>query len=250
MSRRTLRAGLAGGLAAALTLIGVAAHADPNPNPDVGTPIAGKAPLDLYAGVGADAFAELSNNFVSQYNAQSPAPTRLLESYDAVNPVTGATGVRGEHLDQARLLGDPATQRCQRRHQRDRSEPEEHRRPDVLLHRLGAVEPVEGHGCHRRGAHVLRPEPRRRRVRRDRQRLRPDHAPDHPQVRDIFECTDHRLEPGRRAGGSHPRLRPPTTAATYTFFLTAIGSSLPAVQSGCGAAGSATNSTAERRDAR
>ena len=63
----------------------------------MGTPIAGKAPLDLYAGVGADAFAELSNNFVSQYNAQSPAPTRLLESYDAVNPVTGATGV-GENI--------------------------------------------------------------------------------------------------------------------------------------------------------
>ena len=51
MSRRTIRAGLAGGLAAALTVLGAAAHADPNPNPDVGTPIAGKAPLDLYAGV-------------------------------------------------------------------------------------------------------------------------------------------------------------------------------------------------------
>ncbi len=62
-----------------------------------GTPIAGKAPLDLYAGVGADAFAELSNNFVSQYNAQNPAPTKLLESYDAVNPVTGATGP-GENI--------------------------------------------------------------------------------------------------------------------------------------------------------
>ena len=50
MSRRTIRAGLAGGLAAALTVLGAAAHADPNPNPDVGTPIAGKAPLDLYEG--------------------------------------------------------------------------------------------------------------------------------------------------------------------------------------------------------
>ncbi len=98
MSRRTLRAGLAGGLAAGLALLGVAAHADPNPNPNVGTPIAGKAPLDLYAGVGADAFAELSNNFVSQYNTQNPAPTKLLESYDAVNPVTGATGP-GENIE-------------------------------------------------------------------------------------------------------------------------------------------------------
>ena len=46
----------------------------------------------LYAAVGADAFAELTNNVVTAYNAQTPAPTNLLASYDAINPVTGAAG--------------------------------------------------------------------------------------------------------------------------------------------------------------
>ena len=91
MSRRTLRAGVAGGLAAALTLLGVAAHADPDPaNP--GQPIVGKTDSQLYAAVGADAFAELTNNLVQAYNTQAASGANLLESYDAVNPVTGAAG--------------------------------------------------------------------------------------------------------------------------------------------------------------
>ena len=82
MSRRTIRAGLAGGIAAALTLLGVAAHADPNPVPDPGTPLtaAGKTDSQLYAGVGADAFAELTNNVVDALQRQPPArpPARVV----------------------------------------------------------------------------------------------------------------------------------------------------------------------------
>lgn len=82
-TRRTRRAGLVGGIAALLTLVGTAAQADPTDTP--GQPIPGKSDSQLYAGVGADAFAELSNNLVTQYNATNP--TNLLESFDAVDPV-------------------------------------------------------------------------------------------------------------------------------------------------------------------
>ncbi len=86
MTRSTLRAAVAAGTAAVLTLLGAAAQADPDPgNP--GQPIPGKTDSQLYAAVGADAFAELTNNIVSNYNSQQPAPTDLLESYDAVDPV-------------------------------------------------------------------------------------------------------------------------------------------------------------------
>ena len=82
-TRRTRRAGLIGGVAVLLTLVGAAAHADPTGTP--GQPIPGKSDSQLYAGVGADAFAELSNNLVADYNATNP--TNLLESFDAVDPV-------------------------------------------------------------------------------------------------------------------------------------------------------------------
>jgi hypothetical protein len=70
------------------------ASADPDPtNP--GTPISGvSSPAFLYAGVGADADAELMQNAVLQYNSTVTTPsatTPLLESFDATNPQTGAT---------------------------------------------------------------------------------------------------------------------------------------------------------------
>ena len=146
MSRRIFRAGIAGGLAAALTLIGVAAHADPDQtNP--GKPIPGKTDTELFAGVGADAFAELTNNVVQAYNAQSPTPAQLLESFDAVDPVDPANTANittkpgcsvarpnGANAGITTILfdqkSDAATGR--RRHQ--------------LLRRLRAVEPGQGHG--------------------------------------------------------------------------------------------------------
>ncbi|MFL6181968.1 MAG: hypothetical protein ACJ73J_06620, partial [Actinomycetes bacterium] len=60
MNRRSLRVGqlALAGVALSLTVGGVA-NADPNPTP--GTPPAGVAPIDVVAGVGADAFAEAGN---------------------------------------------------------------------------------------------------------------------------------------------------------------------------------------------
>ena len=86
MNRRLLRTSVAGGMVAAFAIAGIGtASADPNPEP--GTPPAGKTPSQIYAGVGADAFAELTNNVMVNYNAQSPAPAVVLASYDSINPV-------------------------------------------------------------------------------------------------------------------------------------------------------------------
>ena len=89
MNRRLLRTSVAGGMVAALAIAGIGtASADPNPEP--GTPPAGKTPSQIYAGVGADAFAELTNNVMVHYNAETPAPSVVLASYDSINPITSA----------------------------------------------------------------------------------------------------------------------------------------------------------------
>jgi len=74
---------------AAVTALSGTALADPNPSAP-GTPIAGFTDPQIVAGVGADADAELMNSVVSAYNAQQPAPANAMESFDAVNPLTGA----------------------------------------------------------------------------------------------------------------------------------------------------------------
>ncbi|MEI6621784.1 MAG: substrate-binding domain-containing protein, partial [Actinomycetes bacterium] len=56
------------------------------------------------------------------------------------------------------------------------------------------------------------------------------------QIKDIFECTKTDWsQVGGQKGAIHVYVNP-TSAATYTFFLQTIGSSLAAVQAGCGAA--------------
>ena len=91
--RRTFRAAVAGGLVAALTLLATGtANADPNRAPR-GRRSAGKTPSQLYAAVGADAFAELTNKIVTVTTTRRhPHRPNLLASYDAINPVTGAAG--------------------------------------------------------------------------------------------------------------------------------------------------------------
>lgn len=70
------------------------ASADPDPN-NPGTAIASVSdPSFLYAGVGADADYELMDNVAASYNATVATPsatTPWVESYDSVNPKTGAT---------------------------------------------------------------------------------------------------------------------------------------------------------------
>ncbi|MBV9369096.1 MAG: substrate-binding domain-containing protein [Frankiales bacterium] len=80
---------IAGVTAIGLAALGSAALADPDTN-NPGTYISTSSPL--VAGVGADADAELIDHVAGTYDAQNPAPAQLLESYDAVNPLTGVAG--------------------------------------------------------------------------------------------------------------------------------------------------------------
>ncbi|WP_191907863.1 substrate-binding domain-containing protein [Nocardioides cynanchi] len=229
MSRRTLRAGLAAGAATLLTLTGVAAHADPNPT-DPGTPISGKSQTELYAAVGADAFAELTNNVVSAYDAQAPAPAHLLESYDAVNPVTGQTpetittkpgcpisrpngangGLSAILLNQKSTVDN--TSYCIDWVRSSRAKKTDGTEAGLTFYAQSqdAVSyAVVGNA----------------------------YAPTTPlttaQLKDIFECTDTDWsQVGGQAGPIHVYL-PPASAATLTFFLQAIGTTLNNVQAGC-----------------
>jgi ABC-type phosphate transport system substrate-binding protein len=238
MSRRTFRAGLAGGLTAALTVLGVAAaHADPNPtNP--GTPIAGKTDSQLYASVGADAFAELTNNVVSTYNAQSPTPTDLLESYDAVNPVTGAAGEQittKPGCSVARPNGANAGITTILLNQKS----DVGTGGDGTSYCVDWVRSSRAKGTAAGEANLTFYAQSRDAV--SYATIGNAYAPTTPlttaQLKDIFECTDTNWDQvGGQPGAIHLYL-PPTTAATYTFFLTAIGSSVTNVAAGCGTSG-------------
>jgi ABC-type phosphate transport system substrate-binding protein len=230
MSRRTLRAALAAGTAAALILLGTTAHADPVPG-SPSQPIPGKTDSQLYAAVGADAFAELTNNVVSNYNSQSPAPDALLESYDAVNPVDGSTdtlttkpGCTGIPRPNGANAGINA----------------------ILLNQMSTVDPTKfcidwvrssrakgtaageaGLTFYAQSADAV-----------SYTTVGNAYAPTTPlttaQLKDIFECTDTDWsDVGGQPGPIHLYI-PPSSAATLTFFLTAIGSSLTNVSAGCG----------------
>ena len=106
MSRRTIRAGLAGGIAAGSHPARRGGPRRPGPGQPGTADRRARPTASCTPAVGADAFAELTNNVVETYNSPGPAPTDLLESFDAVNPVTGHRGRANHH--QAGLLGRPA----------------------------------------------------------------------------------------------------------------------------------------------
>jgi ABC-type phosphate transport system substrate-binding protein len=228
--RRT-RTGLTTAAAAlALTAtMSTAALADPTSTP--GNPPTGKTADQVYAAVGADAFAELTNNLTVHYNAQNPAPTHVLASYDAVNPVTGTAGenittkpgcsvarpnganagitaiTQNLHVD-----NDPAKPFCidfVRASRAKGSAPAEQSLTFYAQSRDAVSYATVGNA----------------------------YAPTAPlttaQLKDIFECkvTDW-SQVGGQAGAIHVYL-PPASAATLTFFLQAIGTTLNNVTDGC-----------------
>jgi ABC-type phosphate transport system substrate-binding protein len=234
MSRRTFRAALAGGTAAVLTLLGVAAQADPDPaNP--GQPIAGKTDSQLYAAVGADAFAELTNNLVSQYNTANPSGN-LLESFDAVNPSTGAsdTIVTKPGCSLARPNGANAGITAMLLNQVS----DAGSGGDGTSFCIDWVRSSRAKGTAAGEANLTFYAQSADAV--DYATLGNAYAPTTPlttaQLKDIFECTDTDWsQVGGQPGAIHLYL-PPSSAATLTFFLQAIGSSLTNVQAGCGSA--------------
>jgi len=212
-----------------LATTGVPASADPSGTP--GQPPAGKNPNQILAGVGADAFAELTNNVATVYNATSP--TRVLASYDAINPVTGATGP-GETISPkpgctgiVRPNGANAGITALLANQKSTVDTNEYCIDFVRSSRAkgaaAAEQPLTFYAQSRDAVSYAV--------------IGNAYAPVAPlttaQLKDIFECTTTDWsQVGGQAGAIHLYL-PPTTAATYTFFLTAIGSSVAAVSAGC-----------------
>ena len=226
------------GLAASLALAGAtAATADPVPA-SPGTPPSGWDATDIYAAVGADAFAELTNEIAKQYNAQTPTPSKYLASYDAVNPVTGAQnenittkpgcsvvrpngangGISLIKNNDVNADGDYCVDwvRSSRSKKTDGTE-------SALTFYAQSRDAV-GYAT-----------------------VGNAYAPTTPlsasQLKDIFECTiTDWSQVGGQAGPIHVYL-PPSTAATLTFFLTAIGTTLDSVSTGCGALGTDADTT-------
>ena len=229
MNRRLVTLAAAG-LAAAIALAGAGtASADPVPG-QPGTPPAGKTAAQIYSTVGADAFAELTNNLTLAYNGQSPAPDRVLASYDAVNP---ETGVAGENIltkpgcTIARPNGANAGITAITLNQKSTVDPNEYCIDWVRASRAKGSAPAEAaltFYAQSRDAVSYAV-------------IGNAYAPTTPltatQLKDIFECTvSDWSEVGGQAGAIHVYL-PAASAATLTFFLQAIGSSLTSVQAGC-----------------
>lgn len=230
MNRRIINLAATGAAALALAVAGVtSASADPNPTP--GTPPAGKTADQIYAAVGADAFAELTNNLVIQYNAQTPSPARVLASYDAINPVTG---VAGENITTkpgcsvARPNGANAgvTAITQNLHvDNDPTKP----------FCIDFVRSSRAKGTASAEAALTFYAQSRDAV--SYATIGNAYAPTAPlttaQLKDIFECKKQDWsEVGGQAGAIHLYL-PPASAATLTFFLQAIGTTLNNVTDGC-----------------
>jgi len=234
-SSRRIAIGAAALTVAVMTGLSGTALADPNPSTP-GTPLAGYTDSQIVAGVGADADAELMNSVVAAYNAQQPAPPFAMESYDAVNPLTGAakenivtkpgctvsrpnganTGValiNGTQVADASAGGD-GTSQCVDFARSSRAKSSTGTENGLTFWELApdAVTWVT---------------------------VGTSYAPRTPltknQLNEIFTCTvNDWSEVGGQPGAIHV-YAPPLSAGTYTFFLSAIGitdQSAPAT--GCG----------------
>jgi ABC-type phosphate transport system substrate-binding protein len=220
-------------LAAAIVMAGASvAIADPVPGTP-GTPPPGKTDAQIYAAVGADAFAELTNNFATKYNTQGSPPINVLASYDAVNPLTaaageniltkpgctlarpnganaGVTAIKLNQISDATAGGD-GTSFCI---------------DFVRSSRAKAATGESGLTFYAQSRDAV-----------SYATIGNAYAPVAPlttaQLKDIFECTTADWsQVGGQAGAIHVYL-PPASAATLTFFLQAIGSSLTNVTTGC-----------------
>ncbi len=201
----------------------------------------------VYAGLGADADGEVLDNIATQYDSQftgSTVPTTTtpyLESFDATNPATGATGDNlttkpgctafprptGTTDGVTALTNDALstgatsnkTQPCVDFARSSSAKATNGSQSSLNFWALGqdAVDWVAVGGAY---------------------------APTTPlstlQLSEIFSCEITNWDQvGGQNGAIHVYVNP-STAATYKFFLTAIGSSLTAVSTGCGASGVTT----------
>lgn len=185
------------------------------------------------------------------YDAAPPAgTTRTLTSYDAVNPLTGATGV-GENINPKPGCASPAIPRpnganagitALLANQKSTVDGNEYCIDYVRSSRAKgsptAEQPLTFYAQSRDAVSYAV--------------LGNAYAPVAPlttaQLKDIFECTTRDWsQVGGQAGAIHLYL-PPASAATYTFFLQAIGSSTTNVTAGC--AGLPTVFSSQQNDGR
>ena len=183
---------------------------------------------------------------MTHYNAETPAPSVLLASYDSINPVTQAANeniVTKPGCPIVRPNGANAGHHgdhCSTR--RARSTPNSYCIDFVRASR------AKGTAHRQRRPDVLRAEPGRGGLRGDRQRLRADHSADHG--RSSRTSWSARSPTGARSAGRPGAIhlyKPPDSAATLTFFLQAIGTNLTNVAAGCAGLPTVSPGTAERR---
>ena len=211
---------------------GMASTALADPIPDnPGTPPTGVSAIDVVAGVGADAFAEAGNFMALQFNGQEPTPNKTLASYDAINPVTGAvnenittkpgcsivrpnganSALSAIKLNQKSTVDDNAY--CIDYVRASRAKLTNGTENMLTFYAFGkdAVTWVSVSNSYAPTTGLTK-----------------------DQLKGIFECsyTDW-SEVGGQAGDIHVYL-PPTSAATRSFFLGAIGTSDAAIAAGCG----------------
>ncbi|MEP9363761.1 substrate-binding domain-containing protein [Nocardioides sp. CN2-186] len=230
MNRRLASAIAVVGLTSTLAIAGAGvATADPVPG-SPGTPPPGKTAAQIYSTVGADAFAELTNNLTLKYNAQTPAPDHTLASYDAINPDTGAAGeniTTKPGCSVARPNGANAGITAITLNQKSTVDPSQYCIDWVRSSRAKGTAASEANltfYAQSRDAVSYAV-------------IGNAYAPTTPltaaQLKDIFECTTQDWsEVGGQAGPIHVYL-PPASAATLTFFLQAIGTTLNNVNAGC-----------------
>ena len=227
-SRPFVALGLTAGVLLASLAGTTVAQADPTSTP--GTPPAGWDGTDIYASVGADAFAELTNEIAKQYNGtRAPGDGKFLASYDAVNPVTGAVNetitTKPGCTNVVRPNGANGGLSAIKNNATNAD-------GDFCIDWVRSSRPKAASGENALDFYAQS---------RDAvgyATLGNAYAPTSPltaaQLKDIFECTTTDWsEVGGQAGAIHVYL-PPASAATLTFFLTAIGTTYNNVSSGCG----------------
>ena len=230
MNRRLASVVAATGLALGLAVGGVGtATADPNPD-QPGTPPTGKSATQIYSTVGADAFAELTQNITVAYNKQTPAPAHVLASYDAFNSKTGAVGEQITTKPGCSIVrpnGANAGITALTLNQKSTTDPSAFCIDWVRASRAKGTAAAEANltfYAQSRDAVSYAV-------------IGNAYAPTTPltsaQLKDIFECTvSDWSQVGGQAGEIHVYL-PPDSAATLTFFLQAIGTNLTNVKAGC-----------------
>lgn len=247
--RRTLALTAAAGSLVA-SLVG-AAHAEPVPAAPGTYPTtngSGATPTapDFVTAVGADADAELFDNIAKTYNAQAAATDARVLSFDAVNPSTGTVESSPIHVkpgcDITRPNGANAGLTAIAKNQ---------------VSAVATANPNPGDGstyC----IDVVRSSRSKKTdgteagltfysLTRDAVTwasiggsYAPTSALTTKQLRGIYECA---ITNWAQVGGQYGAIHvyaPPTSAATYTFFLQSIGSSVANVTTGCGSSIRAT----------